>query len=133
MRTLVLVKPDAVNRDLIGAIVGRFEERFKVMAIRMAWDSELITKHYADHAGAVYFEDLVKSMMYGPTVAMIVRHREKPKLTVELARGLVGPYKNRIGGTIRGDYALTDRENSVHASDSDKSAEREIEIWFPGG
>lgn len=133
-RTLVIVKPDAMKRRLLGVIINRMEiNDFKIRALKMTSDRHLIEEHYAEHREKPFYRDLVESMLAYPVVAMVVSHTNHPDTTVSIMRSFIGPYKNRVVGTIRGDYAISDRENSIHASDSDESAKREIDLWFPEG
>lgn len=130
-RTLVVCKPDAVVRGLVGQILARFEAKGLAIA---AMDLRTITHefaatHYAEHVGRPYYEALEGFMTSGPLVAMILEGPE----AIDVVRTLNGA-TNGIGaapGTIRGDYSLSNRENLVHASDSPESAEREIALWFP--
>ena len=132
MNTLILIKPDALKRALVGTIVSRFEQAgFVILEIGMFHHTDLLVEHYAEHRDKEYFEDLITSMNQGPLIAMIVQYLSTPALSVGKARELIGPYKNRVKGTIRGDYAINDRENSVHASDSQEAAIREMSVWFP--
>ncbi len=130
-RTLVLIKPDAVNRGLIGEIVSRLERKgltFDALTLR-AMDAELADAHYAEHVEKPFYPPLKDFMTSGPLVAAIVRGDQ----AVSVVRALVGATDGRVAaaGTIRGDLSLSNRENLVHASDSVESAEREIKLWFP--
>ncbi len=130
-RTLVLVKPDAVRRGLIGEVLSRIEG--KGLQI-VAMDLRVITAgtaeaHYAEHVGKPFFPSLITFITSGPLVAMVVAG---PR-AIEAFRGLAGATDPvRAGaGTIRGDHALNVQQNIVHGSDSPDSAEREIKIFFP--
>src|SRR5438045_71362 len=132
-RTFVMAKPDAVERRLIGEIVGRLEAKgFTLVAadLRMV-DKALAEKHYAEHEGKPFYGDLLEFIIRSPVFAMVV---EGPAdNTYSLVRKLVGATKvdDAEPGTIRGDYATTTTENLVHASDGHESAAREIALWFP--
>jgi len=129
-RTLVLLKPDAVARRLVGRIVGRFEEKgLWLVAMKLATPSKATAeKHYAEHASKPFFGDLLGFITSSPIVAMVL---EGPD-AIELVRTMVGKTKvtEAAPGTIRGDFALSTQQNLVHASDSPESAAREICIWF---
>ncbi len=130
-RTLVLIKPDAVSRGLIGEIVSRFERKglsFEAMVMR-TMDGQLADEHYAEHLEKAFYPPLKQFMTSGPLVASIVTGDQ----SVAVVRALVGATDGRVAapGTIRGDLSLSNRENLVHASDSPESAEREIKLWFP--
>lgn len=131
-RSLVLIKPDAVRRGLIGEIIGRFERKgLTVDAMQLrTMDAGLAAKHYAEHVEKAFYPPLKDFMTGGPLVALIVSGDE----AIEVIRSLVGPTDGRKApaGTVRGDLSLSHRENLVHASDSDESAQREIGLWFPG-
>jgi nucleoside-diphosphate kinase len=132
-RTLVLLKPDAVRRGLIGEIVGRLESKqLTVVAMDLrTLDGDTLSQHYAEHVGKGFYDDLVSFMSSGPVVAMAVEGSED---TWEIVRGLMGATNPRKAapGTIRGDLAsATLTENLVHGSDSLASAQREIAIFFP--
>jgi len=132
-RTLVLLKPDAVERHLVGEIVSRFERkglRIAAMQLRKL-DSDTLANHYAEHQGKGFYADLVAFMSRGPVVAMVV---EGPEDTLEIVRAMMGATNPRAAapGTIRGDLGTIFTENLVHGSDSAASAEREIQIFFPG-
>ena len=130
-RTLVLVKPDAVRRGLIGEVLSRIER--KGLQI-VAMDLRVITAgtaeaHYAEHVGKPFFTSLITFITSGPLVAMVVAG---PR-AIEAFRGLAGATDpvRAAAGTIRGDHALDVQQNIVHGSDSPGSAEREIKIFFP--
>lgn len=131
-RTLVLLKPDAVERGLVGAIVSRFEQkglRIAAMELRTL-DAATLERHYEEHVGKGFYADLVAFMSRGPVVAMAV---EGPDDTWEIVRTMMGttnPAK-AAPGTIRGDLGTEFTENLVHGSDSAASAERELKIFFP--
>ena len=132
-RTLVLLKPDAVRRGLVGEIIGRLEaKQLSVVAMDLrTLDAETLAQHYAEHVGKGFYDDLVGFMSSGPIVAMVVEGSED---TWEIVRSLMGATNPRKAapGTIRGDLASANlTENLVHGSDSLPSAEREIAIFFP--
>ena len=131
-RTLVLLKPDAVERKLVGEIVGRFEAKnltIVAMELRLL-DQATLAKHYEEHVGKGFYTDLVEFMSRGPVVAMVVEGEED---TWEVVRGMMGATNPRKAnpGTIRGDLGILFTENLVHGSDSLESATREIGIFFP--
>jgi nucleoside-diphosphate kinase len=130
-RTLILVKPDAVRRNLIGDVISRIERKgLKVIAMDLRTiDRETAQTHYAEHVGKSFFADTVEFITSGPLVALVVEGER----AIESFRALAGatdPVKAQPG-TIRGDYALRTERNMVHGSDSPESAEREIKIFFP--
>jgi len=130
-RTLVLLKPDAVRRGLVGELVGRYESKgLAIVALQQRTvDAELADRHYAEHVDKDFYPPLRAFVLSGPTVALILEGDE----AVEVVRALNGATDGRRAapGTIRGDLSLSNRENLVHGSDSPESAEREIGIWFP--
>ena len=129
-RTLSIIKPDAVKRDLIGAILARFEQNgFKIVAIKMLrLTREQAEGFYAEHQGKAFFEQLVDYMMSAPIVVSVLEKEN----AVQDYRALIGSTnpENAAEGTIRKDFALNQRENSVHGSDSMESAAREIAYFF---
>lgn len=131
-RTLVLLKPDAVERGLIGAILGRFEQKgLRVVAMELrTLDKATLERHYEEHVGKGFYADLVAFMSRGPVVALAL---EGPEDTWEIVRTMMGatnPAKS-APGTIRGDFGTLFTENLVHGSDSAESAARELGIFFP--
>jgi len=130
-RTLILVKPDAVRRNLIGDVISRIERKgLKVVAMDLRTiDRETAQAHYAEHTGKSFFADVVDFITSGPVVALVAEGER----AIEAFRGLAGatdPVK-ALPGTIRGDYAMEVGENIVHGSDSPEAAGREIKIFFP--
>ncbi|NBO75111.1 MAG: nucleoside-diphosphate kinase, partial [Gammaproteobacteria bacterium] len=126
-RTLVLLKPDAVERQLVGAILSRFEQkglRLVAMELRKL-DAATLERHYEEHKGKGFYAELVAFMSRSPVVALVV---EGPEDTWEIVRGMMGTTNPRSAapGTIRGDYGTIFTENLVHGSDSAASAAREI-------
>lgn len=129
-RTFLMIKPDAVQRNLIGEIVSRLERKgLKLVAAKLFQaNEELAKEHYAEHVEKPFFNDLVSFITSGPVFAMVV----EGKNVVEVTRTLVGetnPTK-AAPGTIRGDYGIDLGRNIIHGSDSNESAEREIGLWF---
>jgi len=131
-RTLVLCKPDAVERGLVGEIVGRLERRgLRVVAMELrTLDEDLAGRHYDEHREKPFFGDLVAFITRGPLVAMVI---EGPDDTWQVVRTMMGATNpaNADPGTIRGDLALETQENLVHGSDGPESAAREIALFFP--
>ncbi|MEU7641167.1 MULTISPECIES: nucleoside-diphosphate kinase [unclassified Streptomyces] len=132
-RTLVLLKPDAVKRGLIGEIVRRIERKanWTITALELrTLDREVLEQHYAEHVGKPFYEPLVEFMSSGPVVSLVVEGER----VIEGVRALAGPTDPIAApsGSIRGDFGTITRENLIHASDSEESAEREIKIFFPG-
>lgn len=129
-RTLVFVKPNGVERRLIGDIVARFERRGLDLrgARLMQVSRELAEEHYAEHKGKAFFEDLVSFITSGPIFAMVLEGES----AIRVARDMMGATNplDAAPGTIRGDYALEIGENVVHGSDGPESAEREISLYF---
>lgn len=130
-RTLVLVKPDAVHRGLVGEVLTRFERkglRIEAMDLR-AVDGDTADRHYAEHLERDFYPPLREFITSGLLVAMVLEGDE----AIAVVRLLVGATDGRkaAAGTIRGDLSLSNRENLVHASDSAESAAREIGIFFP--
>ncbi len=129
-RTFVMVKPDGVQRGLIGEVISRLERKgLKIVAMKMLWiQEELAREHYAEHAEKPFFQALVDYITSGPVVAMVVEGKE----AVKVVRTLVGATNpvEASPGTIRGDFGMDIGRNVVHASDSLESAEREIYLFF---
>jgi len=130
-RSLVLIKPDAVRRGLVGEIIGRFERKgltVDAMVLRRM-DAALADQHYADHLEKAFYPPLKEFMTSGPLVALVLAGDE----VIEVVRAMIGATDGRkaAAGTIRGDLSLSNRENLVHASDSTESAKRELALWFP--
>jgi nucleoside-diphosphate kinase len=131
-RTLVLCKPDAVERGLVGEIVGRLERRgLRITALELrTLDEDLAGRHYDEHREKAFFGDLVAFITRGPLVAMVVEGPEDTWQVVRTMMGATNPV-NADPGTIRGDLALETQENLVHGSDGAESAAREIALFFP--
>ncbi|ATW48527.1 nucleoside-diphosphate kinase [Streptomyces xantholiticus] len=132
-RTLVLLKPDAVRRGLVGEVIGRIERKadWKIAALELRQlDRATLEQHYAEHVGRPFYEPLVEFMLSGPVVVMVVDGER----VIEGVRQLAGPTDPIAAapGSIRGDFGTIVRENLIHASDSEESAIRELKIFFPG-
>jgi nucleoside-diphosphate kinase len=130
-QSLVLIKPDAVARGLVGEIISRLERKclsIDELCMR-TMDAELADAHYAEHLGKPFYPPLKEFMTSGPLVALIVSGDE----AIAVVRTLAGATDGRkaAAGTIRGDFSLSNRENLIHGSDSQESAKREIALWFP--
>ena len=130
-RTLVLIKPDAVRRGLVGNVLSRFESKgLTVVALEQRLiDGAQADRHYAEHVERDFYPPLREFVTSGPLVAMVLEGDE----AVDVVRAINGATDGRKAapGTIRGDLSLSNRENLVHGSDSPESAEREIALWFP--
>ncbi len=130
-RTFVLLKPDAVRRGLVGEILGRLEAKgLALVALEMRTiDGGLADQHYAEHVERDFYPPLREFVTSGPLLAAVVEGDQ----AIEVVRAMNGATDGRAAapGTIRGDLALSNRENLVHGSDSPESAEREIALWFP--
>ncbi len=130
-RTLILVKPDAFGRNLTGEIIARFERKgLRLNALTlMTMTRELAERHYAEHVGKPFFEELVSFITSGPLVAMVLAGDH----AVEAARQVIGATNplQATTGSIRGDYATIVGQNMVHGSDSTESAQREVGLFFP--
>jgi nucleoside-diphosphate kinase len=132
-RTLVLIKPDAMQRRLAGEILGRFEQRgLSVRAAKLVQvDHELAGRHYEEHTEKPFFGELVEFITSSPTLALVLEG-ESAVTVVRTTMGATNP-ATAAPGTIRGDLALAMPDNLVHGSDSLESAEREIALWFSDG
>ncbi|MFE9843330.1 nucleoside-diphosphate kinase [Streptomyces goshikiensis] len=131
-RTLVILKPDAVRRGLIGEIIGRIERKagWSVPAMELrTLDQETLEAHYGEHRGKPFYEPLMGFMASGPVVVLVVEGER----VIEGVRQLAGPTDPIAAapGSIRGDFGSITRENLIHASDSEESAERELKLFFP--
>ncbi len=134
-RTLILIKPDGVKRQLIGEVISRIERKGYVVTElkKLQADRELLSRHYAEHEGKPFYEPLLEFMLSGPVVALIAEGNR----VIEGFRKLAGTTDPTTAepGTIRGDLARDQGtkvvQNIVHGSDSIESANREISIWFP--
>jgi nucleoside-diphosphate kinase len=132
-RTLVICKPDAVERGVAGQIVARLEAKgLRLVAAELRTiDAETAGQHYGEHQGKPFYDDLVSFITRGPALLMVV---EGPQDTYKVVRTLMGATNPRDAapGTIRGDLAIEMTENLVHGSDSPESAQREVGLFFPG-
>jgi nucleoside-diphosphate kinase len=130
-RTLILVKPDAFARGLTGEIIARFERKdLRLVALKlMTMTRELAGRHYAEHEGKPFYEELVSFITSGPLVAMVLQGAQ----AVEAARQVIGATNplQATTGSIRGDYAIEVGQNMVHGSDAVESAAREVALFFP--
>jgi nucleoside-diphosphate kinase len=130
-RTLILIKPDAFARNLTGEILARFERKgLRIAALKlMTMDRALAEQHYAEHEGKPFFGELVEFITSGPLVAMVLEGHE----AVVAARQVIGATNplEAAPGSIRGDFALEVGQNMVHGSDSNESAAREVDLFFP--
>jgi nucleoside-diphosphate kinase len=131
-RTLVLCKPDAVERGLVGEIVGRIERKgLSIVALEQRiLDAGTAKQHYSEHDGKPFFDDLVAFITRSPLVAMVVEGPDAWKV-MRTMMGATNP-REAAPGTIRGDLAVELTENLVHGSDGAQSAAREIALFFPG-
>ncbi|XP_016911085.1 nucleoside diphosphate kinase [Apis cerana] len=129
-RTFIMIKPDGVQRGLVGKIIQRFEEKgFKLVAMKMLWPTEeLLKKHYSDLASRPFFPGLIKYMSSGPVVPMVWEGLNAVK-TGRFMLGETNP-KDSAPGTIRGDFCIQVGRNIIHGSDSVESANKEINLWF---
>lgn len=129
-QTLILLKPDAVQRRLIGEVIGRFERKgLRLAALKFVQASRpLAESHYAVHKGKPFYESLIQFLTSGPTVAMVWEGRE----AVAVCRSMMGATDGAKSppGTIRGDFALSVQNNLIHGSDSPENATSEIALWF---
>jgi nucleoside-diphosphate kinase len=130
-RTLILVKPDAFARNLTGEIIARFERKgLRVVALQlMTMTRELAARHYAEHEGKGFYEELVDFITSGPLVAMVLEGDS----AIVAARQVIGATNplEATTGSIRGDYAIAVGQNMVHGSDAPESAQREVGLFFP--
>ncbi|MBL1066519.1 nucleoside-diphosphate kinase [Streptomyces sp. 7-21] len=132
-RTLVLLKPDAVSRGLIGEITSRIERKagWRITALELrTLDRDTLKAHYAEHEGKPFYEPLLEFMSSGPSVVMAVEG-ERVIEGMRVLAGTTDPV-TAAPGSIRGDFGTVVRENLIHASDSEESAARELDIFFPG-
>jgi nucleoside-diphosphate kinase len=129
-QTLVVIKPDGVQRGLVGPILTRFEQRgFRVLGLKMLTvPQQMAETHYAVHQGKFFYPDLVSYISSGPVVAFVLEGMDAIK-AVRLMVGSTRPYE-AAPGTIRGDLALTGLRNLIHASDAPETAASEIALWF---
>jgi nucleoside-diphosphate kinase len=130
-RTLLLVKPDAVRRGLVGEVLARFERKgFVLVAAELRnMDADTADQHYAEHVAKGWYPELREFITSGPLLAAVLEGDQ----AIEVVRLMVGATDGRVAapGTIRGDFSLSNQQNLVHASDSPESAKREIALFFP--
>jgi nucleoside-diphosphate kinase len=130
-RTLILVKPDAFARNLTGEIIARFERKgLRLAALQlMTMSRDLAARHYAEHEGKPFYEELVSFITSGPLVAMVLEGQS----AIAAARQVIGATNplEATTGSIRGDYAIAVGQNMVHGSDAPESAAREVGLFFP--
>ncbi|KAJ7581070.1 nucleoside diphosphate kinase [Mycena floridula] len=132
-QTYIMIKPDGVQRGLVGNIIARFEARgYKLVALKMVHaTTEHLEKHYADLKGKPFFPGLIKYMAAGPVVGMVWEGLDAVK-TGRVMLGATNPLASPVG-SIRGDFCLAVGRNICHGSDSVESAQKEIALWFPEG
>ena len=132
-RTLVLIKPDGIERGLVGEVIARIERKgLSLAALELTNVSDrLARQHYAEHDGKPFFASLLEFITSGPVVAAIVEGPRAVAAFRQIAGG-TDPVEKAAPGSIRGDFALETQNNLVHGSDSLESAAREIALWFPG-
>lgn len=131
-RTLVICKPDAVERGLVGEVIGRLERKgFRIVEAQLRTiDAELASRHYAEHVGKPFYDDLVAFIGRSPSMVLVVEGPQDTWRVVRQMMGVTNPL-DAAPGTIRGDLGTLHTENLVHGSDSIESADREISIFFP--
>ena len=129
-RTFLAIKPDGVQRNLVGKIISRLEEKgFKLIAMKlMTVSKELAEKHYGEHKGKPFFNGLVNFITSGPIVAMVWEGKEAISALRKMM-GKTNPLEAEVG-TVRGDYGIDIGRNIVHGSDGEESAKREISLFF---
>jgi nucleoside-diphosphate kinase len=129
-RSLIIIKPDAVNRDLIGRIIARLEEKgLKIVAMKMEkLHPYKLKDHYAHLKDKPFYEEIIKYMSSIPSILLVIEGKQ----AVEVVRKMIGPTQGREApsGTIRGDFSVSNQSNLVHASDSTETAQKEIERFF---
>jgi len=132
-RTLVLIKPDGVERALVGEVISRIERKgLKLVALELRVVEQAVAQqHYAEHQGKGFYESLLEFITGGPLVAIVVEGPRAITAFRQLAGG-TDPVEKAATGSIRGDLGLETKYNIVHGSDSPESAAREIGLWFPG-
>jgi nucleoside-diphosphate kinase len=130
-RTLILIKPDAFVRNLSGEILARFERKgLRVVAMQlMTMSRDLAERHYAEHEGKAFYEELVTFITSGPLVALVLEG-EQAVVSARQVIGATNPLE-ASPGSIRGDFAIAVGQNMVHGSDSTESAAREVALFFP--
>ena len=132
-KTLIILKPDCVQRRLAGEILARFEAKgLRIAALKLIQvDRALGEKHYGEHAGKPFFEGLIEFITGGPVVVGVLEGNE----AISVVRAMLGATNGAAAapGTIRGDFSISKQNNLVHGSDSEESAQREIALWFQPG
>jgi nucleoside-diphosphate kinase len=132
-KTLIIFKPDCLQRRLVGTLLGRFEARgLRIAALKlMQVDRGLAEQHYAEHRGKPFFEGLIAFITSAPVVVGVLEGDE----AISVVRGMLGATSGLVAapGTIRGDFSLSKQNNLVHGSDSLESAQRELALWFRPG
>lgn len=131
-RTLVICKPDAVERGLVGEVIGRLERKgLRIVEAQLRTiDAELASRHYAEHVGKPFYDDLVAFIGRSPSMVLVVEGPQDTWRVVRQMMGVTNPL-DAAPGTIRGDLGTLHTENLVHGSDSIESADREISVFFP--
>lgn len=132
-RTLVLIKPDGVERGLVGDIISRIERKgLTLVALELKTADDAVARgHYAEHEGKTFYPSLLEFITSAPLVAAVLEGDRAVAAFRQIAGG-TDPVEKAVPGTIRADFALNTQYNLVHGSDSPESAEREIALWFPG-
>lgn len=129
-KTFIMIKPDGVERGLIGEIIKRIEDKgFKIIEAKlMTPEREVVENHYEEHNEKPFFNELVEFIIHGKVMAMVVEGEE----SIRSMRNIIGDKDPTLAlpGTIRGDFSYSTTENIIHGSDSEESADREISIWF---
>ncbi len=129
-QSLIILKPDTIQRGLVGRIISRIEQRgLRIAGMKMMWiDRKLAEQHYGEHKGKSFYEPLLKFITSSPVVVMLVEGPE----AISVMRMMMGTTNSKAAapGTIRGDFGLSNRHNLVHGSDSSASAEREVALFF---
>ena len=132
-RTLIIFKPDCVQRRLVGEILGRFEAKgLRIAGMKLLQvDRALGEKHYAEHHGKPFFNGLIEFITGGPVVVGVLQGNE----AIAVVRTMLGATNGvaALPGTVRGDYSISKQNNLIHGSDSPESAQREIALWFKAG
>ncbi|MGH9279541.1 MAG: nucleoside-diphosphate kinase [Acidimicrobiales bacterium] len=131
-RTLVICKPDAVQRRLVGEIIGRLEDKgLDLVAVELRTiDPETASRHYAEHEGKDFYSSLIEFITSGPSVLLVVQGPDETAAVVRTLMGTTNP-RQAAPGTIRGDLGIEMTRNLIHGSDSPESAAREIDLFFP--
>ncbi len=129
-RTFVMIKPDAIQRNLVGEVISRFEKKgLKLIAMKMIQlDDNILNEHYKHHVGKPFFPELVKFMKSGPVIASVWEGKDATTVVRKLVGSTNG--RNAESGSIRGDYSMSVSKNIIHASDSPETAEEEISRFF---